>query len=183
MFDGNDALMEKFLAEICSQDWNEEQDAGRSFDEGVKILIARHPEHAEMIHAYHHRWEEMLAGPIPETVKLLSELRALNWPLYALTNWNSDKFKIALGRYDFLGWFREIVVSGDVGLKKPDPQIFKLLLKRCGLDATSTLFIDDSAKNVASAESLGFKVIHFTSPAALRQELARVLKSPRLASE
>ena len=154
LFDGDDAAMEHFLATVCTQDWNAEQDAGRSWSTAVEMLAEQHPEQRELILAYRDRWTEMLGGPIDGTVTILDELRAAGMPLYALTNWSAETFPVALELYDFLGWFGGIVVSGEERIRKPDPRIFHILLERHGLDAERTVYIDDIAANVTVAAGL-----------------------------
>lgn len=163
--------VEWFITHVCNSDWNLEQDRGRSFAEGVAELTARFPEHAEAIAAYDTRWHETVLGPIDGSVAILEELEARGTPLYAITNFNQHKFKEALQRFPFLGVFRDTVVSGDERLLKPDPAIYCLLLARNGLSAADCVFIDDSDKNVAGAEAVGMKAIHFTTPGALRSAL------------
>jgi 2-haloacid dehalogenase len=163
--------MERFLGEICTQEWNEEQDAGRPFAEAVAMLQARHPAEAERIAAFDVRWEEMIRGPIDETVAVLDELHAAGTPLYALTNWSAEKFPVARRRFSFLGHFRGILVSGEVGLKKPDPRIFWALRERFDIAPARAIFIDDSPKNVAAAAAEGFHALHFTGAARLRRDL------------
>ena len=161
-----------FLTHVCTPDWNLEQDRGRSFEAAIAEAAARHPDHAEAIAAYNHRWHETILGPIDGTVAILAELKARGTPLYAITNFNQHKFRETLQRFPFLQpSFRDIVVSGDEGVVKPDPAIYRLLLDRNGLEAASCLFIDDSPKNVSGAEAVGMKAHHFTSPEALRAEL------------
>jgi len=167
----SEAEVEWFIANVCNHDWNIEQDRGRSFAEAVIEATARFPEHAEAIAAYDLRWHETILGPIDGTVAILEDLAARHTPLYAITNWNQDKFRETQGRFGFLRRFRDIVVSGDERLIKPDPEIYRLLLARNGLAAEDCVFIDDSAKNVTGAEAVGMKAIHFTSPDALRAEL------------
>ncbi len=164
--------VEWFLANVCHPDWNLEQDRGRSFEDAIIEATARHPGHAEAIAAYHHRWHETLPHAIEGTVNIFHELRARDTPLYAITNWNQDKFRETKQRFPFLNLFRDIVVSGDEKLVKPDADIYRLLLKRNGLEAGECLFIDDSPKNVAGAEAVGMKAHHFTSPEGLRARLA-----------
>lgn len=163
--------MEIFLAEVCTPAWNEEQDRGRSFAEGVAELVARHPDKADLIEAYDKRWLEMVGSAIEGSVAILEELNQRGVPLYSLTNWNGDKFRLTRRRFEFLELFRGILVSGEVGLKKPDPEIFQLLCQRYILDPKDTVFIDDSPKNVDTARRLGFSAIHFQSPACLREGL------------
>lgn len=166
-----EAEVEWFITNVCNHIWNLEQDRGRSFAEAVREATARFPEHAEAIAAYDLRWHETVLGPIDGTVAILQELQARGTPLYAITNFNQDKFRETLKRFPFLAAFRDIVVSGDERLLKPDAAIYRVLLQRNGLDAASCVFIDDSVKNVEGAEAVGMKAIHFTTPAALRGEL------------
>ena len=164
--------MDWFLTHVCPPEWNVEQDRGRSFEDAVAEATARHPGHAEAIAAYNSRWPETLTHVIEGTVDILEELKARGTPLYAITNWNGTKFRETRTRFAFLDHFRDIVVSGDEGMLKPDPEIYHLLIERNGLDASSCLFIDDSLKNVTGAEAVGMKAHHFTSPERLRAALA-----------
>lgn len=166
-----EAEVEWFITNVCNHVWNLEQDRGRSFAEAVREATARFPEHAEAIAAYDLRWHETVLGPIDGSVAILQELQARGTPLYAITNFNQDKFRETLKRFPFLAAFRDIVVSGDERLLKPDAAIYRVLLQRNGLEAASCVFIDDSVKNVKGAEAVGMKAIHFTTPAALRSEL------------
>jgi 2-haloacid dehalogenase len=167
----DEAAMELFLAEVCHSAWNEEQDRGRTFADAVEEAAALYPEQRALIEAYHQRWDEMLAGPIEGTVAILADLKEAGHELHALTNWSAEKFPIARERYAFLTWFETVLVSGEHGLIKPDARIFELLLERIGREASACIYIDDSAKNIAAAEALGFKAIHFQGPEELRGEL------------
>ncbi|MBG1233339.1 HAD family hydrolase [Aestuariivirga litoralis] len=169
----DDAKMEWFLAEVCHGDWNLEQDRGRSFDDGVKEATARHPELAKEIALYRDRWMDMVPGDIPGSVAILKELHAKGTPLYAITNWNSDTYRATEKRFDFLKLFRDIVVSGDEKLIKPQPEIFQLLAARNGLNLADSLFIDDNLKNVHGAEAVGMRAHHFTGPESLRTDLQK----------
>ena len=173
LFDDPDE-MESFLAEVTTAEWNAHQDAGRPWAEAIELLVAEHPERRELIEAFHGRWPEMLAGEIPGTVHVLAELRAAGVRLVALSNWSAEMFPIARERFDFLAWFEGIVISGDVGVNKPDRRIFELLMDRFGIEPAAALFIDDSSANVDAATALGFHAIQFTDPTALRVELVRL---------
>ena len=162
--------MEWFLKNICNDEWNVEQDRGRSLKEGTEILKQEFPEHAALIEAYYGRWKEMLKGEIAETVEILHELKK-KFKIYGLTNWSSETFPVALERFDFLKLFDGIVVSGDENLIKPDKEIFHLLLKRYNLRAENCVFIDDNIKNIESATGIGFNTIHFTSAEDLKHKL------------
>ena len=172
LFRGDTDAMERFLAEVCSPEWNARQDAGRPWADAITELVERHPGERDLIVAYDERWEEMLGGPIDGSVEVLADLRATGVPVYALSNWSAGKFAVARARYPFLGWFRDVVISGEVGMVKPDPAIFRLLLERHGLRPASTAYIDDTETNVQVARSLGMIGIRFESPGQLRAELA-----------
>jgi len=171
LFGGDEAAMERFLATVCTPEWNRGQDAGRPWSEAIASLVAEHPEHADLIRAFWDRWPETLGDAIDPTVDVLAELRAAGIPLYALSNWSAETFPIARPRYPFLDWFDGIVISGEVGAAKPDPRIYQALVERHGLDPASLAFVDDVPANVAAAESLGMRGLTFTSAAALRQDL------------
>src|SRR5205814_8943844 len=133
--------MEWFLANVCNNEWNLEQDRGRSFADGVEILIKSHPEELHpIIRAYDERWQEMLSGEIPGTVAILDRLLNERTPIYAITNWNQHKFREARAVFSFLDRFSGIIVSGDEGVLKPEPAIFQLLFARYGLNAKDCVF-------------------------------------------
>ena len=174
LFDGDDAAMERFLAEVTTPAWNAEQDAGRTWREAVDALIALHPDRRDVIVAYDERWAEMLGGPIDGTVDVLADLRRIGIRLAALSNWSAEKFPIARERYPFLGWFDAIVISGEVGMAKPDPRIFRHLLERTGLAAETVVYVDDAPANVAAATQLGMTAVRFRDPETLRDDLRRL---------
>jgi len=172
LFAGDEAAMEHFLATVCTHEWHRHHDAGRSLAEGVRTLKDLHPDKAELIDAFGTRQGEMLAGSIAGAVEILKELRDRDVPLYALSNWPAETFPLARQRFDFLGWFHGIVVSGEIGAIKPEPRIYEVLLERFAIDPLRAVFIDDVAVNAAAARAFGIHAIHFTTPAALRAELA-----------
>jgi 2-haloacid dehalogenase len=175
LFDGRHDEMEWFLSNICNNEWNLEQDRGRSFADGVELLIQLHPQNLHpLIRAYDLHWHEMLSGEIAGSVQILESLSQQETPLYAITNWNQHKFRQARGLFGFLDRFDGIVVSGDEGLLKPDPAIFHLLFERYGLRASDCVFIDDSMKNVRGAEAVGMHALLFETPEKLRVDLRRL---------
>lgn len=181
LFAGDEAAMEDFLATVCTHAWNRCQDAGRSFADGARLLKAQYPDKAELIDAYHARFDEMLSGPIAGSVDILAELRDRGTPLYGLTNWSAETYAPARDRFAFLSWFRGILVSGEVKVIKPDPRIFELLVERFAIDLHDAIYIDDVEANVAAARPFGIHAIHFTTPAELRRELIKLgLLPPRI---
>jgi 2-haloacid dehalogenase len=166
--------MEHFLAHVCAPEWNHTMDAGKPFSEAVAERQALFPEHADLIALWKDGWQQMLGAPIQKTVELLDALRARGHRLVALTNWSAETFPIALERFEFLQWFEDIVVSGEVRMAKPDPRIFRLAVERNRLDPARTLFIDDSKVNVEAARETGLHAVHFRGAEPLRKDLVRV---------
>ncbi len=171
----NDKDRLHFLTHVCTPDWNEEQDAGRSLKDGTNLLVSRFPQHEDNIRAFYGRWEEMLAGPITGTVELLRQLKESGkYRIYALTNWSAETYDIAARQFDFLNWFDGIVMSGVEKMRKPDPAFYQLLLNRYGVKPGEALFIDDNYRNILAAERMNIRSIHFTTSDALRHELSKL---------
>jgi 2-haloacid dehalogenase len=168
----SDDEVERFLAEVCTPEWNEAQDRGRPFAEGIAEAIGRHPHHEPLIRAFYDRWDEMCPGLVDGTVDVLAELRAARIPLYALSNWSLETFARVRHRFVFLDWFDGLVISAAERIVKPDPAIFEVLLARYGLAAGRTVFVDDAPRNVSAAAGLGFVALPFTGAARLRADLA-----------
>ena len=169
----HEADMEHFLENICTTEWNQQQDAGRSFAQACAALKLEHPKDAEMIDAWFERFDEMIAGPITGTVDILSELRERKVSIYALSNWSAETFPFAQRRFEFLQWFRAIFLSAEVRLVKPDPRIFKRFCETFALRPEQIVYIDDLQHNVEAARRIGMHGIRFSDPALLRQELVQ----------
>ena len=164
-----------FYENICTPDWNEEQDAGRSLQSATEEKVKEFPEYEGPIRAYYGRWEEMLGGPIHDTVEVFKELKKIDGlRIFALTNWSAETFPIALKRYDFLHWFDGRLVSGEEKTRKPFPDIYDKLIKRFNIDPKRSVYVDDNARNLVPASELGMQIIHFTSPAQFRAELVKL---------
>jgi 2-haloacid dehalogenase len=174
IFNGDDEEVERFLEEVGFFEWNLKSDAGRPFHLGIKELCEHFPHRCEDIWAYENRFEESISGPIWQTVSILKELKQAGYRLYGLSNWSMETFNPVRDTYEFFGWFDDIVLSGEVGLLKPDPAIFRLTLERIGLPASECLLIDDSAPNIWAAQELGFQTIRFESADRLRGELKQI---------
>ena len=167
-----EAEIEWFLANVCTTEWNEEQDGGRPFAEAVKIQTLLFPQFEKEIEAFWKRWPEMMAGPIDDTVNIFERLKKSNQhKFYALTNWSAETFPIALERFEFFKWFDGLVVSGEEKTRKPLPEFYNRLLTRYQVNPAEALFIDDNIKNVEAARLLGINSIHFLSSQQLEAEL------------
>lgn len=164
-----------FFDNVCTHEWNLQQDAGKSLQVATDEKVAEWPDYTEQIRAFYGRWEEMLGGPIMESVALLKTLKAQSHlRLYALTNWSHETFPVALERYDFLQWFEGIVVSGIEKVIKPQREIFEILMRRYQIDPVGAVFIDDNAANVTGAQTVGLHGIHFHTPYQLKSELTSI---------
>lgn len=166
----DDEKMEWFLQNICTDEWNIEQDRGRSLQEATEMLVNQFPEHETEIRMYYEQWPTMLKDMIPGTVEILYQLKE-KYKLYGLTNWSAETFPIALKRFSFFQVFEGILVSGEEKLIKPDPQIFQLMMEKFNLNPSHCLFIDDNEKNVLAARNFGIDTIHFSTPENLLEEL------------
>lgn len=164
-----------FLDNICTSEWNDQQDAGRTFAEATKELIAKHPTWEAPIRAWYDRWEETISGPISGTVEILKHFKeSKTHRLYALTNWSAESFPIAQQKFDFLNWFDGIVVSGEEKTRKPFPDFYQILFNRYSIAPSRAVFIDDNIKNVEGGREVGLNVIHFQSPDQLKSDLSDV---------
>jgi 2-haloacid dehalogenase len=161
-----------FYKNICSPEWNEEQDGGRSLAEGTELLVKKFPDQEAHIRMYYDCWEEMLGGPIEGTVKILHHLKFnTKKKLYALTNWSSETFPVALEKYEFLHWFDGRVVSGEEKTRKPFKEIYQRLIDRFRIIPAEAIYVDDNLRNLIPAKELGFTTIHFNNPRQFRSEL------------
>ena len=172
VFNGDREKMKWFFDEICTMDWNENQDAGYPITLATEERVALFPEHEELIRMYYGRWVEMLGERIQGTVDVLKSLVSNDdYKVVALTNWSHETFPIALQRFEFLHWFEGIVVSGEEKTRKPFPEIYERTLERFNIDANQSIFIDDNLRNVEASNSLGINGIHFKNPETLINQL------------
>jgi len=160
-----------FLANVVTEEWHAEHDAGRPLDEMVAERKRVFPQHASLIDVYAERFAESIPGPVPGTHELVEALSARGVPLFAITNFAAgfwDEFRAA---NPVLDHFRDVVVSGIEKVAKPDPGIFDLAVRRFGFAPAQMLFVDDSAANIDAALSLGWQVHHFTGAQRLSDDL------------
>ena len=167
--------MEYFLRNICTPEWNLEQDKGRSLAEGTIILQNRFPEFHSLIQLFYDKDEKMLKSDIPETVSILNRLKT-KYKIYGLTNWSTETFKIAYEKFPFFKEFDGIVISGQEKILKPDKRIYYRLLDRYNLKAENTLYIDDNIDNVRTAEEIGMISIHYENAGKLENELSLIIE-------
>jgi 2-haloacid dehalogenase len=178
VFGDDESAMERFLTGICTPEWHVAHDLGASTAESCALLAREHPEQAAEIWAWLTRGEEMVAGVFEETVAILTELTGGGIACYALSNMEAETFPLRFERFEFFRQFAGIVISGVEGVAKPDREIFEILLERFGLDARTTLFIDDNEANLHPASALGMATVHYRSAEGLRRSLRSVDLQP-----
>lgn len=172
VFNGDRDKMQWFFDNICTNDWNENQDAGYPMAKATEERIAMFPEWEKEIKMFYGRWIDMLGEAITGTVEILKNLISSGqYKVVALTNWSAETFPIALERFEFLQWFEGIIVSGEEKTRKPFDEIYHLTLNRFNIKAERSIFIDDNLRNVEAANNLGIHGIHFKSPEQLNQQL------------
>ena len=173
-FPGDPEGMERFLQEINFMEWNAHQDRGRPFAEGVAILSEQFPQYADLIQAYHENWSDSIGEIYTGAIEILKQLKGAGYPLYGFSNWSAETFPLVRAKHDFFDLFDDMVISGEVGFAKPEPEIYQILLEKIGKPAQECLFIDDSLPNIQQANKIGFATIHFQSPPQLEEELKQL---------
>jgi len=174
VFNNDEKKVQWFLNTVCTPEWNIEQDAGRTIEEGVNIKIKEFPQYEEWIRLFYNEWHNMFSGPIQENVELFKDLKnSGNYNIYALTNWSAEKWDLALELFPFFKDFDGVVVSGREKTRKPFPEIYTLILNRFNINPKSTIFIDDNFDNVQAAKTLDIQSIRYTPSVDLKLELKK----------
>lgn len=173
-FKGDRKKMQWFFDNICTSDWNENQDAGYPMAKATEERVDLFPEYEDLIRMFYGRWVEMLGDEISGTVKILeSFIKSDDYKVVALTNWSSETFPIALKKFEFLHWFEGIIVSGDEKTRKPFKEIYNITLSRFDITAENAIFIDDNLRNIEAANSIGINGVQFKSPEKLILQLKK----------
>lgn len=171
VFDGDETKAANFLATICTAEWNGRQDAGRDLIQATAERVALFPEWEREIRCYYGRWIEMIGGPVPGTAALMGEIKAAGLHLFALSNWHCQTFAEVRPRFAELGLFEHIVLSGEYGVIKPNPALYRAALSCYGMPAERLVFVDDSEANVEAAAAIGLPALLFTGADRLRRDL------------
>ncbi|MBE7183573.1 MAG: HAD family phosphatase [Methylobacterium mesophilicum] len=160
-----------FFENVCTHDWNVEQDRGRSWEDAEALAIEAHPGHEANIRNFRRFWHEMVPHAYEDSVDLMKRLIDRGYDVTLLTNWAKDTFKEAQARFPFLAWPRGVTVSGEIGLIKPDREIYEVHAREFGLEPAASLFIDDSLKNVEGARAAGWQAVLFEGAGKLEEDL------------
>ena len=169
-----EAEMEAFLSNVCTMDWHIAHDAGVSFEDNAEKLKARHLDHHELIDIWGARYLEMSPGAVPGMEALVGALKEKGLALHGLTNMPASIYPKLHARYPAMQALEVTVVSGEEKTLKPDPRLYEILIARAGLPVRATLYIDDSAPNVRTAEKLGMYGHHFQNAGGLARELTQL---------
>lgn len=167
------AELEWFLREVVPLSWHTEHDRGRPFAESIAERQRLFPDHAGLIALFHERWEDTIGDAIVGSVAILERLDDAGIAVFALTNYSAETFPAFRRRFAFAGRFRDIVVSGEEGMVKPDPRIYYRAMARFGVTPARTVFVDDRAENVEAAVARGMHGLHFVDALSLAAELRR----------
>ncbi|ACM35777.1 MULTISPECIES: HAD family hydrolase [Rhizobium/Agrobacterium group] len=163
-----------FFDNVCTHDWNIEQDRGRTWADAEALLIAQYPDREAHIRAFRQHWREMVPHAYDGTVEIFNGLINEGRDVTMLTNFAADTFTEAREMFPFLNRPRGVTVSGEVGLIKPDVAIYHRHATDFGLDPAHSIFIDDSLPNVVGAKAAGWQAVHFVSPEKLKADLTNV---------
>ncbi len=96
----------------------------------------------------------------PDAINVAKRLKG-EYPLYLLSNTNEMHIEHLIARFPAFAEFDGHVYSYEEGIAKPNPRIFRIAIKRFGLEPPATLFIDDRQENIEAASALGFRTIHY----------------------
>ena len=168
----DDAARLKFIDDVDLWGWHDTLDGGRPFEEAAAELSETFPDYAHLISAWGERFGETISDPMLGVHAIVETLDARGVPLFAITNFSADFWAPFRAREDaFFRRFRDIVVSGEENLLKPDPALYYRALDRFGLRPDEALFIDDRAINVEGARAVGMRAHLFTMADDLRARL------------
>ena len=170
------AELDWFLTTVVTPEWHFQHDAGRDLDSMLAERIAEFPNHADLIRAYRHRFNETIPGPVEGMHELVHELSDVGVPLYIISNFGDEFWEQFAPTQPIFERFQGVIISGKEKLMKPDPAIYQLALDRFGLAAAETLFIDDVEANVAASESVGIAGHVFKDATGARTWLATSMK-------
>ena len=168
---GDPDKAEWFLTHICTYEWNAQHDNGKPIAEGTAELVAQHPEWEKEIYLYYDEFMKMMGGQIPGMEELVKDLKTKGYRIFGLSNWSVETFALVRPAYPVLDLMEDMVISGVEHVMKPDRRIFELALKRFGIEASETIFIDDNPNNVKAACEVGIRGVLFQSREQLLSEL------------
>ena len=163
-----DREIKYFLNNICTWDWHIQQDTKYDTSKAADSLIKKYPDYKVPIEAFYGRFLEMIDGIYEENLKIALNLKKKGKKIYILSNFPGDQFDNFMKENKFLNEFDDMVISGIVGLKKPDKKIYELAIRKFDCNPNKTLFIDDRPENTEAAQNLGINIITLDDPGKLK---------------
>ena len=160
-----------FFKNICPWEWYIQQDLVYDTKPATLKKIEEHPDYKYAIESFYGRFQEMIVGIYEENLKIAFDLKQKGIPIFILSNFPGDQFDIYASKNKFVNEFDDMIISGKVGLKKPDTKIYELAIKKFICDPKKTLFIDDRPENTESAKKIGFQTITLDKPNKLKEYL------------
>ena len=168
-----DREIKYFLNNICTWDWHIQQDTKYDTSKAADSLIKKYPNYKIPIEAFYGRFLEMIDGIYEENLKIALNLKKKGKKIYILSNFPGDQFDIFASNYDFVKEFDDMIISGKVGMKKPDPEIYKLCISKFNCNPKKTLFVDDRPENTLAAEKQDFQTITLDQPGKLGEYIKK----------
>jgi 2-haloacid dehalogenase len=175
-----DIILEKkeldfFLSEICNDEWNLKQDAGRSILEAENELISKFPNYDMLIKMYYKNHRKMIKDTYSKSIDILKFLKESQYLCFVLSNWSAETFVGMNKDFSFLNYFDGIIISGKEKLIKPNSPIYELAIKRFNLVPQETVFIDDKLENIEAAKNLNFNTIHLVNPNSIKKDIEKYI--------
>ena len=164
-----------FLNEVCSDEWNSKQDAGRNMQEAESELIQKFPKYEREIKMYSKNHRKMIRDTFELSIQVLKKLKKQNYECFVLSNWSAETFVGMTDDYPFLNLFDGMIISGEEKLIKPDKAIYELAINRFQLIPQETIFIDDKLENIQAAKKLKMHTIHLENPEKIEIEIDNLL--------
>lgn len=154
----------KMFTAIDLHHMNDLVDRGANWKDTVYAAAEEYPEYRDMIQLWHDRWLDMASPAIEQSVDALRRLRMGFVPVFALSNFGIQTFEYAETVYPFLKEFDQRYISGYLGEVKPEPRIYEILERECGVAPDRLLFADDRQENLDAAAARGWNVHLFDGP-------------------
>ena len=160
-----------FLKNVCNDQWNIQQDAGRLIKDAETLLIRDFPNYENEIKLYYKNHRKMFRKIFQKSIDVLVNLKNRDYKCYVLSNWSWETFKGMENEYKFLNLFDGLIISGKEKMIKPNKEIYILAIERFKLESQNTVFIDDKIENIITARKLGFKTIHLEQPELITDQI------------
>jgi 2-haloacid dehalogenase len=160
-----------FLANVVTEEWHFEHDRGRALADMVPERIALYPQYESHIRAYATRFNETVPGPVEGSHELVRRLSGAGVPLYCLTNFGDEFWKVFRPTQPIFDLFADIIVSGREKVAKPEARIYEIVEERSGRTGAQLFFTDDNPANIAAAKARGWDAHLFTDAMSLEAQL------------